>query len=332
MATSINVSDDTSKCEEISDFANVGESILQIPALQKVAKPLSRVDARLVQTAEEIRQNAADEISYQHTVLCQTGLPYRETNLRRWERRNGRLFLEIEAGRALDPDTERYVDLPLPFGSKARLILIYLCSTAVRLQSQTIDVDRTMTSFITQLQGREPNGPEIRKFKQQIAAIAGANIRMATLIEGRSLQVNNQIVSKFDILLKKDDYSQRVLWPETVELTTDFFNTLKAHAVPLDQRAVGALAHSAMALDVYAWLAQRLCRIPGRADALVPWFSLHEQFGWGYKHIRQFRKVYLETLKSVLTQYPAADVSVSSEGLILKRSAPPITSTKLLNP
>ena len=59
-----------------------------------------------------------------------------------------------------------------------------------------------MTAFITQLQGREPNGPEIRRFKQQIAAIAGASIRMATVIEGRSLQVNSQLVSKFDILLK----------------------------------------------------------------------------------------------------------------------------------
>jgi len=140
-----------SKRNNNADLANVSEIILQDTELQRLARPLSRVDTRLIRTAEEIRQNAAAEISYQHTVLCQTGFPYRETSLRRWERRNGRVFLEIEAGRALDPDTERYVDLPLPFGSKARLILIYLCSTAVRLQSQTIDVDRTMTSFITQL-------------------------------------------------------------------------------------------------------------------------------------------------------------------------------------
>ena len=111
-----------------------------------------------------------------------------------------------------------------------------------------------------------------------------------------------------------------------MELTTDFFNTLKNHAVPLDQRAVASLAHSAMALDIYAWLAQRLCRIPGKSDNLVPWVSLHEQFGSGYKLVRQFRKVFMETLRDVLTQYPAAQVEVTSEGLILKRSAPPVTS------
>ena len=64
-----------------------------------------------------------------------------------------------------------------------------------------------------------------------------------------------------------------------------------------------------MALDIYAWLAQRLCRIPSKSDALVPWFSLHEQFGSGYKQIRQFRKVFLDTLKDVLSQYPAAHAS-----------------------
>jgi len=62
---------------------------------------------------------------------------------------------------------------------------------------------------------------------------------MATVVEGRSLQVNSQLVSKFDILLKKDNYSQRVLWPETVELTTDFFNTLRDHAGPAGPAALG---------------------------------------------------------------------------------------------
>lgn len=314
------------------DLAHLGD-LLQGSDFASL-KPLTRVENRLVHSADEIRVRAAEEISYLHTALCQTGFPYRETKLRRWERRNGRVFLEIDAGRAMDPETEKYVDLPLPFGTKARLIMIYLCSTAVRSQSQIIEVDRTMTAFIKQLQGREPNGEEIRKFKHQIAAIAGATIRMATVVEGRSLQVNSQVVSKFDLLLKKNDYTQRVLWPETVELTTDFFNTLKNHAVPLDQRAVASLAHSAMALDIYAWLAQRLCRIAGRSDNLVPWINLHEQFGSGYKLLRQFRKVFTETLKDVLSQYPAAQVEVTGEGLILKRSAPPVTtgSVRLLNP
>ena len=306
----------------------IGNVILSNPSL----KPPTPVEMRLIESSADIKRNFAEEISFQHTVLCQTGLPYRATDERRWERRNGRVFLEIEAGRVLDPKTEKYIDMPLPFGPKARLILIYLCTAAIQAQSPVIDVEASMTKFLSKLQGRDPNGPEIRKFKQQIASLASATIRMATVIEGRSLQVNNQVVHKFDLTLKKNDESQRVLWPETVELTMDFFNTLKDHAVPLDHRAVAALAHSAMALDLYAWLAQRLWRIGAKSDALVPWVSLHQQFGQGYKHIRQLRAAFLDTMKDVLTQYPAAQVIPTAEGLVLKKSPPPIASTKLLNP
>ena len=63
-----------------------------------------------------------------------------------------------------------------------------------------------------------------------------------------------------------------------------------------------------MALDIYAWLAQRLCRVHPHSDAPVPWISLHQQFGHGYtKRIRKFREVFLLTLnKTVLPEYPQA--------------------------
>ena len=61
------------------------------------------------------------------------------------------------------------------------------------------------------------------------------------------------------------DADQRVLWPSTVTLSADYFASLQQHAVPLDPRAIAALAGSALALDVYVWLAQRLHRISRQA-------------------------------------------------------------------
>lgn len=214
----------------------------------------SAVKARLIEGALDIRSNPPDEISYQHSVLCQTGLPYRHTEERRWEKRNGRVMLEVEAGRAYHPEKEQFFDLPLPFGPKARLILIHLNSEAIRTQSKVIEVEDSLTAFVRHLQsGREPNGLEIRKFKDQLSALSAASIRMATAIEGRAMQVNTNIVHKFDLWFPKNR-NQRVLWPSTVELGGDYFETLVNHAVPLDQRAVSALAHSAMGLDIYRGL------------------------------------------------------------------------------
>ena len=80
------------------------------------AHKLRLIDAAAIIAAGEDER----EIAYQHTVFCQTALPYRRVEERIWERTNGFLSLSIEAGRALHPETQKWVNLPLPFGPKAR--------------------------------------------------------------------------------------------------------------------------------------------------------------------------------------------------------------------
>ena len=55
-----------------------------------------------------------------------------------------------------------------------------------------------------------------------------------------------------------------------VRLSQDYFESLQKHAVSLDERAVTALAHSAMGLDVYTWLAQRVHRVPPEKPPFFP--------------------------------------------------------------
>src|ERR1035438_2815674 len=87
--------------------------------------PPSAHKLRLIDAAATIAAGEDDrEIAYHHTVFCQTALPYRHVEDRIWERTNGFLSLSIEAGRALHPETQKWVELPLPYGPKARLIPI----------------------------------------------------------------------------------------------------------------------------------------------------------------------------------------------------------------
>ena len=117
-----------------------------------------------------------------------------------------------------------------------------------------------MTAFARSL-GLETNGQQLRSLKDQLARLAAATVRMGVVEEGRAVQVNTQFVSAFDLWFPKQA-DQRVLWPSTVRLSEEYFQSLGKHAVPLDHRAVAALASSSMALDVYVWLAQRLHRVP----------------------------------------------------------------------
>ena len=117
---------------------------------------------------------------------------------------------------------------------------------------------------------------------------------------------------------------QRVLWPSTVRLSEEYFQSLARHAVPLNEDAIAALSHSAMALDVYAWLAQRLHRIPRGKPQFIPWKSLKDQFGCGYKRMNKFREVFLKALGQVHTQYRGARIDLDNRGMTLHHSPPPI--------
>jgi hypothetical protein len=109
-----------------------------------------------------------------------------------------------------------------------------------------------------------------------------------------------------------------------VALSLDYFETLSRHAVPLDERAVAALAKSATALDAYCWLAQRLHRIPAGKPQFVPWAALYEQFGEGYSLVRQFRAFFVRQLRQVQTAYPAARIETDGHGMRLWHSPPPL--------
>jgi hypothetical protein len=109
-----------------------------------------------------------------------------------------------------------------------------------------------------------------------------------------------------------------------VQFSPEYFDSLLRHAVPLNETAVGCLAHNAMGLDIYAWLAQRLHRIEAGKEATVSWSSLCEQFGPGYAHVREFRRVFKHTLAQVKVVYPDANFELSKVGMSLKHSRPPV--------
>lgn len=281
---------------------------------------------RLLNASTAIRAEPPERIDFLHTVLCQCGIPYKNPGdaVREWDRKQGGARLRVEAGSAIDPKTGAFVNLGLPYGEKPRLVLIHLATEAVRTGEPVVNVEESMTAFAKSL-GVETNGQQLRSLKDQLARLSTATVRMGVVLEGRAIQVNTQIVSAFDLWFPKQP-DQRVLWPSTVRLSEEYFQSLGMHAVPLDHRAVAALASSSMALDIYVWLAQRLHRISTGKPQFVPWASLYEQFGQGFARVRDFRRRFLQTLHQVQSAYPLARMTAGEEGLTLEHSPPPVPS------
>jgi hypothetical protein len=288
-----------------------------LPAIVKKPEPksLTPIQKRLLEATA--RPNAPPVHLYQHTVFCQTCLPYRDPgdNVREWERRNGNVHLMVKAGHAMHPLERRLVPLSLPFGSKCRLVLMHLNQRALLTKSPRIEVEDSLTAFVHRVLKLDPSGRNIRTIKQQLARLAASDITLGTADEnaagshGGVDQVH--IIRHFDVWLPKDE-RQRVLWPSTIDLSLDYFASLLSFAVPLNEEHIGALSHSALALDIYTWLAQRLHRIPPDKPSHLSWIALHDQFGQGYtgeRGIRRFRQVFRTALRQVLKLYQQARVN-----------------------
>lgn len=288
---------------------------------------LTRTQQKRLDAATDIRSHRPERIDFLHTVQCQCGIPYTNPGdaVREWERRQGMATLRMEAGSAYDPATGDFVKLGLPYGEKPRLVLIHLATEAMRNRSPVIDVEDSMTAFARAL-GIAVNGPHLRHLKDQLSRLASATVRMGMVEGGRAVQVNTQIVSAFDLWYPTEP-GQRTLWPSTVRLSAEYFASLERHAVPLDRRAVGSLSGSALALDVYTWLAQRLHRVPHGKPQFVTWVAVYDQFGQGYARIRDFRKRFLQTLSQVQAVYPQARLSADDRGLTLENN-PPLVAGK----
>jgi hypothetical protein len=110
---------------------------------------ITPIERRLIEAAAT--DQADQSILYQHTVFCQTGMPYRDPgeDVRVWDRSNGHAALRITAGSYMSPATSSFVDVGLPFGPKPRLILAHLNTEALITGKPDIETERTLTAFVS---------------------------------------------------------------------------------------------------------------------------------------------------------------------------------------
>jgi Plasmid encoded RepA protein len=290
------------------------------PGLFRPASGLTPIQARLIDSPPEDLDEA---ILYQHSILCQTCMPYQDPGdgIREWLRRNGNVDLKIYAGDAKTPEGE-WVKLGLPFGPKPRLVLYYLNAEAMRAQSPVIELEGSLTAFVERTLGNT-KGRNIRTVKEQLARLASSDFRLGASDGQRAITVKGTVIKSFELWTPKDS-RQKVLFPTVVEFSRDYFYDLMQHAVPLDRDAIRRLAHTAVGLDVYTWLSQRLHRVPPGPGQFVPWIRLKEQFGEGYDRIRDFKRFFRRMLKLVKIVYPDACFDVDDRGMLLQQSHPPI--------
>jgi hypothetical protein len=130
-----------------------------------------------------------------------------------------------------------------------------------------------------------------------------------------------------DAILPSRDTDQLQFWREAVRLDEGFFQSLIDHPLPVREAAIREIGHRSMALDIYVWLAYRLHQLS--KPTAITWKALHDQFGGGYQHVRQFKAKFKEPLALALAAYPEAILEAGDAGLKLYPSPPAVAERRL---
>ncbi len=289
---------------------------------QKDTPQLLAIQNRIISAAVQIEQDDPLEIVYQHSLFCQVALPRSRPEGRMFERayRNG--LVRLEAGALYDG--HKMIEQPLPAGPKPRLALMHINSQAVKTHSPYIDIGNSCAEFLRRLGLNAQSGNTYTLFKREMQALAACRMTLGFSEGNKKITIDAKPISRFEAWLTAND-DERAMWPAELRLSQEYFESLQKHAVPLDARAVSALAHSALALDIYSFLARRLYTL--QSPVKVTWHQFHAQFGQEYTGqdaVKDFKKKLVPAVRASLALYLDAKVEEVRGGLLLKPSMPPV--------
>jgi hypothetical protein len=275
-----------------------------------------------IEAAAAYMADEENAIGYLYSGWCQAALPHRRLpDEKGWQVRSGPVALIVQPGMRFGAANEP-VPVGVPYGSRARLILIYLQAEAVRTQCREVELGRSLRVWMGKM-GLSIGGSTVDAVRDQADRIARCSMTFE-IEKGQKFGLLKQ--NLVDAAIFEENAKGGPHFVNTALLSEAFFTQLKKHPVPLEEAAIRALSNDSMGLDVYAWLAYRLHSLKGPTE--VPWRGLMTQFGGGFGRISNFRPRFLENLKLAMAVYPDAKVDVEDGmGLILHPSHPPVLKT-----
>ncbi|NYZ17885.1 pirin [Azospirillum sp. RWY-5-1] len=285
-----------------------------------IARAEDKLDRQCVETAYAVLSDEQQRIGVMHAGFAMAALPHKDIQDTVWIRQGGSVKLRVESG--VDASD---VPVGVPFGSIARMILLYLQTEAVKTRSRDIELGRSMNHWLGTM-GIDNGGKTYRLVREQSKRLSLCRLTFYRQTDNATLVTNGSFVR--DAILPTRASDQLQLWREAVRLDEGFYQSLIDHPMPVRETAIREIGHRSMAIDVYVWLAYRLHQL--ERPTPVSWAALYAQFGAGYAQLRQFRAKFKEPLSLALAAYPEAQVAADETGVTLYPSPSPVPQRQLI--
>ena len=283
------------------------------------------LDRRVIEAAADYMADEEGGIGFIYSGFAQAALPHRKLNDDAvWQVRTEHVLLMVQPG--LRPTREGDpIPIGVPYGSRARLIMLYLMTRAVETGSREVELGRSMRHWLDRM-GIPQGGPSGKIVRDQAERLSRCRLSFQVSKGGKTGLINQNLVDSALFLDEEEGLQSsgrgvaHVL--DKVRLSESFYEQLQRHPIPLEEAAIKALQGHSMALDIYCWLAYRLHVLSGPRP--VSWSALKGQFGSGIKRLDHFRPIFLQNLELALAVYPDAHVEASDRGVTLVPSRSPV--------
>jgi hypothetical protein len=281
------------------------------------------IDREVIEAASAYMSDEDAGVGFLYSGWCQAALPHRRLpDDKGWQVEGDRYCLIVEPGMRRGP-LGQPVHVGVPFGSRARLILLYLQSEALRTSSRQVVLGKSLRDWLERM--RIPvGGKNLSIVREQTERISRCRLTFE-IRHGNRIGLSNQNIMDTAIFLEpSEDECQGSLFVSTARLSEAFYEGLRRHPVPIEESAIGAISNNSMAIDIYVWLAYRLHSLSKPTP--LTWRATKGQFGAGFAAMNNFRRVFLPNLRLALAVYPDARVALDEDGkgLVLHPSKPPV--------
>jgi Plasmid encoded RepA protein len=303
-----------------SDAAQGVHRLLLVHGRERARQMVDPKARLLVDIAAEVMADETQRIGISYTGFCLTALPHKRLpDDVPWEKKGHKVTLLVEPGRLRTAGRTKLFGVP--YGARARMILLYLQTQAIRTGSREVALGRSMRDWMERM-GLAIGGETAKALREQAARISACSLKFFW-DDGESDAFSRSAIVRSGLRFHAEDAAQGALWEDRVVLDETFYAALRDHPVPLLEAAIRQLRDRSMSLDLYVWLAWRLHQLAKPTQ--ISWVGIHGQFGAGFRAVRQFKPRFIEALAAATAAYPEARVEVGSSGITLHPARPPVS-------
>lgn len=309
------------------DAAHGVHQLVLVHGHQRAREMVPERERLLVDIAAEVLADEQQTIGISYTGFCLTSLPHKRLpDEQAWEKHGHRVTLLVEPGRLKASRGEMRL-YGVPYGARARMILLYLQTQAVRTGSPQVALGRSMRNWMERM-GLAVGGETARGLREQSARISACTLKFFWEDDtDHTRGFKRGAIVDSGLQFTAGDGAQGSLWEDQVTLDPVFYKALRDHPVPLQEAAIRQLRDRSMSLDLYVWLAWRLHTIPKPTS--ISWTAIHAQFGAGFDKLFHFKPRFSEALAAAVAAYPEARVELGEQGITLRPSRPPVARLAL---